>query len=82
MYKFPLFGGYFISQYQFVRGKDAGRSGSNHFNRHVGALGYHYFLSKQTMAYAVVSEAKGFGLLQGEKGSNRIVTHVGMVHFF
>ena len=34
------------------------------------------------MAYAVVSEAKGFGLLQGEKGSNRIVTHVGMVHFF
>ena len=81
-YKFPLFGGYFISQYQFVRGKDAGRVGPNHFNRHVGALGYHYFLSKQTMAYTVVSGAQGTGLLRGEKGSNRIVTHVGMVHFF
>lgn len=81
-YKYPLFGGYLLGQYQFVRGKDAGREGPNHFNRHVGAVGYHYFLSKATMLYAVMSYAHGTGLLKGDKGGNRYVGHLGMVHFF
>ena len=81
-YKYPLFGGYLLGQYQFVRGKDAGREGPNHFNRYVGAVGYHYFLSKATMLYAVMSYAHGTGLLKGDKGGNRYVGHLGMVHFF
>ena len=81
-YKYPLFGGYLLGQYQFVRGKDAGREGPNHFNRYVGAVGYHYFLSKATMLYAVMTYAHGTGLLKGDKGGNRYVGHLGMVHFF
>lgn len=30
-YKYPLFGGYLLGQYQFVRGKDAGREGPESF---------------------------------------------------
>ena len=81
-YKYPLFGGFLIGQYQFVKGKDEGKLGNSKFTRNVGALGYHYFLSKQTMLYAVASYAHGTGLLSGDKGGNRYVGHLGMVHFF
>lgn len=81
-YKYPLFGGYLIGQYQYVNGKDEGRAGKSKFSRNVAAIGYHYPLSARTMLYMVGSYAHGTGLLSGEKSGNRYVGHLGMVHFF
>lgn len=81
-FKYPIWGGEFIAQYQYVNGKDEGRPDASKFSRNVGAVGYHYFLSNHTMLYAVGSYAHGSGLLSGDKAGNRYVGHLGMVHFF
>lgn len=74
-----------LAQFQFLTGKNKGaRTGDDdEYKRYVASLGCHYFFSKRTMGYAVASYAKGTGLLdQDEGGSNRVVTTVGVTHWF
>lgn len=53
------------------------------YKRYVASLGCHYFFSKRTMGYAVASYAKGTGLLDADDmATNRVITTVGVTHWF
>ncbi|MCG5030139.1 porin [Mesosutterella sp. OilRF-GAM-744-9] len=75
----------FLAQFQFLTGKNKGavKGDEDDYKRYVGSLGVHYYFSKRTMGYGVVSYAKGTGLLDTDTTeTNRVVTTVGVTHWF
>ena len=65
------------------KNKGAVEGAEDSYKRYVASLGCHYFFSKRTMGYAVASYAKGTGLLDADDmATNRVITTVGVTHWF
>ena len=74
-----------LAQVQFLKGKNKGavEGDEDGYKRYVASLGAHYAFSKRTMGYAIASYAKGTGLLDTDASqTNRVVTTVGVTHWF
>lgn len=74
-----------LAQFQFLKGENKGalEGDEDSYKRYVASVGTHYAFSKRTMGYAVMSYAKGTGMLDTDTTqTNRIVTTVGVTHWF
>ncbi|MGN1209273.1 MAG: porin [Duodenibacillus sp.] len=75
-----------LGQVQYLNGENKGAvdgAKEDSFERFVVSAGVHYMFSNSTMGYAAASWAKGNGLLDQEESlTNRVVTTVGVTHWF
>ena len=83
--KYELGNAALMGMFQFLTGKNKGAEAGaeDSYKRYVASVGCHYYFSKRTMGYAVASYAKGSGILNNDNmATNRVITTVGLTHWF
>lgn len=72
-----------LAMVQYMNGENKGHApgAQKDFSRWVVSVGYHLYVSKRTMGYFIASYADGKDLLE-DNATNRVMTHVGLTHYF